>query len=149
MAGSFIRLDISAEQQLKDAAAQLKALSGDLRPLQADIGEYLLKTHRERYRDEVAPDGSAWDDLKESTLARKSDNRILQDRGTMRDTYAYQNQEDELFFGTNAIQGATHQYGREDAGIVARPHLGFSDDDPDAILDMIHHNIQTSIAESL
>lgn len=145
MAGSFVQLDISIDEQLKDVTRELLALGHSLAPVQSEIGEHLLETHQARYKEEVDPQGHAWAELADSTIAGKGNNRILQDRGTLRDTYRYQISGNQLFFGTDLIYAATHQFGREDDGIVQREHLGLSPEDPAAILEMLKSRIASSI----
>lgn len=132
---------ISIEHETGRAANFIRQLGehlDDMTVLFHDIGEYLHESHRQRFADQVAPDGTPWAPLSEKYQARKRKNadRILVLDGILRDTLAYNAGPRELEFGTNLIYGATHQFGRDE--IPARAYLGISDDDETEILRILH-----------
>lgn len=118
---------------------RLVLASGDLKAAFTDIGEYLKISHRERFGRQESPDGQAWAPLDPKYQARKKKNtdKILVLEGLLRDLLAYNASADGLEFGTNLVYGATHQFGRPEAGIPARPFLGFSEEDQDEILQIL------------
>jgi phage virion morphogenesis protein len=148
MAGSFIAVELTGEKPLIALLDKFIKQGQSLEPALADIGEYLIESHQERFKLEVAPDGTPWEPLAPRTIAKKGNNRILQDQGTMRDLLAYQISGDQLTFGTNLIYGATHQFGREADGIPARPFIGLATgqwNDSDEIVAILQSHLQNEI----
>jgi phage virion morphogenesis protein len=150
MTGVTLRVAVEYDdQQVKEALARLVALGSNMKPVFADIGEYLDLAHRERWDAQEAPDGSPWEPLKEATLKRKQrkgrSSDILVETAVMRDTLRYLATPDELRFGTDRIQGATHQFGREEDGIPAREWLGLSDADKEEVLAILEDHIQDAL----
>ena len=128
MAGVNLAAQLSGVSELVDTLNQLMNKTRDLQPALSQVGEYLLESHQSRFQLEVAPDGTPWAPLSPETLARKKgEDRILQDHGTLRDTLSYEATASELLFGSNLEYAATHQFGREEDGIVARPFIGITD----------------------
>ena len=123
-------------------AAALEGLArraANLRPALADIGEYLMLAHEERFDAQESPEGEPWAPLSERYRARKPRNRdkILVLDDVLASTLRYQAEADSLLFGTDRVYGATHQFGREEAGIPARPFLGLSSRDEDEAARLI------------
>ncbi|EIC29097.1 phage virion morphogenesis protein [Methylomicrobium album] len=123
------------------------AFTGDLEPVFADIGEYLTRSHDERFGRQVAPDGEPWKELSPGYQARKPKNqdKILTLEGDLRRSLHADVSADELLFGTILKYGATHQFGDPRRHIPERPFLGVSDDDRDEILDIIRDHIQAAL----
>jgi phage virion morphogenesis protein len=138
MAGASITVDVD-DREVMAMLNRLAHAAGDLKPAFHDIGEYLKISHRERFDRQESPDGQSWAPLDPKYQARKKKNadKILVLEGLLRDLLAYNVKADELEFGTNLVYGATHQFGRPEAGIPARPFLGFSDDDRAEILEIL------------
>lgn len=115
----------------------------DLSPLFGQIGEHLIESTQARIDREEGPDGTSWEPLSPSYLARKPKNkdRILVLDQVLRDTLAYNEGPRELEFGTNRIYAATHQFGR--GAIPARPFLGIDDADEGEILQLLREYVQT------
>ena len=128
MVGVNLAAQLSGVSELIDTLNQLMNKTRDLQPALSQVGEYLLESHQSRFQLEVAPDGTPWAPLSPDTLARKKgEDRILQDQGTLRDTLSYEATASELLFGSNLEYAATHQFGREEDGIEARPFIGITD----------------------
>ncbi len=88
-----------------------KAGTDDLMPR---LGEYLLKSTQGRFKDQKAPDGAPWAKLSPTYAKRKkyNQNKILTLRGYLRSGIRYQvTGPAEVEVGTNAVQGAIHQFG--------------------------------------
>lgn len=139
MAGSFIRVQLTGERALEQLLDRFIKKGQKLEPALAEIGEYLIESHQERFKLEVGPDGTPWEPLAPATTKRKDgDDRILQESGTMRDTLAYQLVGEELHFGSNQEYAAAQQFGHE--AIPARPFIGLFDaqwKDSDEIEDIL------------
>jgi len=146
MAGASIDIKYD-DRDVKAALRRLQMVGGDLSAVFAEIGEHLTRSHRQRFAEGVDPDGQAWEPLAESTKARKKKNadKVLIEHGGLMDSLHYNTGSHELEFGTNLIYGATHQFGREEAGIPARPFLGVSSDDEAEILNIITDHIGQAV----
>lgn len=144
MAGASVTIDYHFDdREVIDAFNRLIQFGGDSEALFADIGEYLLISHEERFERQEAPDGTPWEPLNPKYQARKKKNQdlILVLEGYLRNTLAYDPRPDSLEFGTNRIYGATHQFGDESRGIPARPFLGISADDESKILAIVRQHL--------
>lgn len=145
MAGATLELVLHGNQNIDTALQQLIDHIAHPQPALQDIGEYLDLAHRLRWDAQQTPDGSAWAPLAPATLARKQQRNqptdILVQSTFMRDTLRYQLTPFGLLFGTDRIYGASHQYGREEAGIPARPWLGLSSSDRDEVVRIIEGHI--------
>lgn len=174
MAGASIKITFD-DSAVREALDRLARAGADLRPAFADIGEHLLISHRERWDRQVDPDGKPWKPLSDATLRRKmlkgvrrgkdakrkslttrgrtkagaiaalGRAQILVESGDLRDTLSYDARTNQLAFGTNRKYGATHQFGDPERGIPARPFLGLSGDDRDAILEILADHLDRAL----
>ncbi len=146
MAGArfSVRLD---DGELQKMFAALVHAGADIEPVFADIGEHLLESTRARFDEQVDPEGNAWEPLKPATSARKKKNsgRILIDSGMLMGEMSYEADAGGLMFGSNKIYAATHQFGRPEAGVPARPFLGLSKTDIIAIERLLHEHLSDAI----
>jgi len=146
MSGSFIQVEIEGGNEIREAINRLAERGQDLRPVFADIGEYLHQAHYERFKQGVDPEGNDWTPLNPDYQKRKEANKdkILILGDVLGFKLAPQPTAETLLFGTNLDYGATHQFGRGrtarkktgtvyDAKIPARPFLGLSDADVDEV----------------
>ena len=149
MAGSFITVRAYGSGEVNRMLGRLIHAGQNLEPAFAEIGEYLIESTQERFKLEVAPNGELWAPLAPETLARKGgDDRILQQSGIMRDTLNYQIAGKTLPVGSNQEYAATHQFGREDDGIPARPFIGLTTgpwNDADEIIAILQDHLQDAI----
>ena len=130
MAGIHLTLDTRGLDKLQ---ARIHGLAGmDTTTLMPRLGEYLQACTKKRFRTETAPDDSAWAALAPRTLKRKKNNKgkVLTARGFLRRGIRYQVlDKSTVQVGTDSVYAATHQYGRDEANIPARPFLGLSSAD--------------------
>ncbi|MGE4406051.1 phage virion morphogenesis protein [Pseudomonas sp.] len=148
MAGSSLSLHVRYEdRQVMRALQRLQDAAGDLTPAFKDIGEHLMISHSERFRDQVDPEGNAWQPLSPWYRARKkkNPNKILIRDVMLSATLNYQVEGESLRFGTPLIYGATHQFGDPERGIPARPFLGISDGDRTVILDILQDHLMEAL----
>lgn len=144
MAQINITLNSTATQS---AITELTAKLGNLKPVMASIGEYMLREVRGRFDSETAPDGTKWASLAAATIADKarrqksgttrsggsrarvnaSPNAILKSTFLLRDTIAYKPSAFEVRIGTPQKYGVHHQYGT--SRMAARPFLGYNQAD--------------------
>lgn len=157
-------MKIKVEVQDAELQQGLQALietGRDLTPVMADIGEQLLNSTRQRFSDQVSPDGQAWSPLSHATKARKKKNKdkILTEEGRLRRLLSVQAGKDYVEVGSTRIYAGTHQFGAERGAygttqrgapipwgdIPARPFLGVSNTDKKTILEIIQKHLQKSI----
>lgn len=142
MAGTHI--DISARGQVKVAKALNKLLrqGQNLTPVLGDIAEYLLESTQQRFVDQQAPNGKSWQPLSpDSLLTKKRADRILTESGTLADTLNYQLAATSFSLGSPLEYAATHQLGRDEANIVARPYLGLAPFERVEIMGMLNQHL--------
>lgn len=144
MAGASLSIDYRFDdRQVVELLDRITRQTDNMQPVFADIGEYLLLSHAERFEAQVSPDGTPWEPLSDEYRARKPKNQdlILVLDGYLSGTLAYDASQDSLAFGTPRIYGATHQFGDADRGIPARPWLGLSTDDEQEILEILSDHL--------
>jgi phage virion morphogenesis protein len=136
MAGAAFDFHMNGDAALRAALEELIRRAENLQPAFADIGEALLLSHRERWDDQVDPEGKHWaalsSDYAQSQRKRESrgKDKILVLDTFLRDTSLnYAAERSGLMFGTDSVYAATHQFGDADRNIPARPFIGLSDDD--------------------
>ena len=144
MAGGFVTVD---DRQINAALQRLLQVSNNLEPVFRDIGEYLHISTDARFRAQVDPQGQLWTPLKPSYLAEKPYNqdKILILDGALVGDLHYQASPGEVDFGTSKVYGATHQFGRDEAGIVARPFLGVSAEDEVEIVAIVTQHLRDAM----
>jgi len=82
----------------------------------ADIGEYLLRSTRDRAARQISPEGSAWQALSPRYKARKDKERpglpmLKYDNHMLGDRLSYQVEGGALLLGTSAPYGARMHFG--------------------------------------
>ena len=163
MTGTTMEYDHSPALELLD---KLQEKLDDLSPALGDIGEYLTNAHEERFKQQVAPDGTPWAPLSPSyqRTKAKNKNRILVLNGYMEKSYRYQVSDNELNFGTNNPNAAHHHFGTKPytikpkskkalafggvvvkkvnhPGLKARPLIGVSEADNEEILQLLSEHL--------
>lgn len=139
----MIKIEVNDKQvqtKLSEIARQLK----EPRKLYGVLGETVKKLHKERFKQEVSPEGKKWKALSPATLAlkrkRKKSLKILRQDGYLSDKTAYNYDSRRLEFGSDAKYARLHQFGGQagrgrKVNIPARPWLGVSDNDKRKLLD--------------
>ncbi|SUB23921.1 phage virion morphogenesis protein [Avibacterium avium] len=146
--------DTQAVQQLSNIARQLK----QPRKLYGVLGETLKKIHAERFKQEVDPQGNNWQPLSAKTLAHKQkkgkSTKILRQDGYLSDRTAYNYNDKNVEFGSDAKYARLHQFGGK-AGrgkkvtIPKRPWLGVSQNDEQKLLRKATALLQRQIDQNL
>ena len=155
-----IKIEVQ-EAELQQGLQALIETGLDLTPVMADIGEQLLNSTRQRFSDQVSPEGEAWSPLSHVTKARKKKNKdkILTEEGRLRRLLSVQAGKNYVDVGSTRIYAGTHQFGAERGAysktqrgalipwgnIPARPFLGVSNDDKKTILEIIQKHLKKSI----
>lgn len=149
MAGVYIEVD---DAEVLFALQSLQALVSDLHPALNDIGEYLLRSHDQRFHEQVDPDGNPWPDTSDVTKANKTRNidKVLIESGDLMTMLRYQIEgNDDLVLGTDRKYGAMMQFGGTKAefphlwgDIPGRKFLGDSADDDRELLTILNRHIE-------
>ena len=118
---------IEIEFELRDAEARqrLQSIFDRLEhpaPLLASIGQILADSTRARFRTGTYPDGKAWQPQAPATIRARSrrgrsQNRILDETGTLVGTVRHQVTGDRVEIGASTPYAAIHQLG----GTIAMP----------------------------
>lgn len=135
-----ISISIGADfSAINEVFIALERAPSDMTDVFDEIGLMLVESTQDRFDEGVDPDGVAWEP---SQRALANGDKTLYDRGHLHDSITYIPSSDSLEVGSNMIYAAIHQLGGE-AGrnhsvvLPARPYLGISDDDNDAIHDIL------------
>lgn len=123
--------------------------------LHKEVGEHLVSSTQERFKTGTAPDGSKWP---ESIRAKEEGGVTLRDTSNLFNSITYHARPDRVEVGTNNKTASVHQEGmtirvkqakylrfkvgkrwarKAKVKIPARPFLGISDDDRQAIDEII------------
>lgn len=148
MAGARILLDVRWGGT-REALQRLTAF-GDagLELALADMGEYLMRSIRERAAREVDPQGVPWTPLSPrykrfKDAKRPGKKKLTFDNHMLFDQFSYQVQSRQLLVGTAAKYGATHQFGR--GKIPARPYLGISTEDETELVAILGDHLARAV----
>lgn len=155
MAGATLYVDFD-DAKFRDVLSRVRgALDGDgMHALLERVGNHLFNSTRARAEQQVAPDGTPWAALSPRYQRRKAKTypgrRILQREGHMLgDRLNYQVTEDTLLLGTSGKSKGgyeypvAHQFGR--GPVRARPFLGLSLEDEEAVLDIVEHHLSDAL----
>ena len=145
MAGAFLEISMHTDD-VKQALVRLQHAATHMELVFADIGEYLLRSTDERFREGVDPAGHQWEPVSPEYLARKPRNqvKVLVLSGDLMDkSLVYQASDVGLLFESNSKYGATHQFGRD--GIPKREFIGLSTADEREVLEIIEAHLMGSI----
>ena len=154
-------VDVRGIDEVQRRLDTLVRVGADLSPAMRDIGEFLMQSTKDRFAEEEDPEGNTWHPLSDATKAKKRRNidKILTQDAYLRNV-VYQAEGNSVRIGSPMIYAGTHQFGAERGSfgstgrgspipwgdIPARPFLGLSDDDRDAVADIIRRFIIAEIA---
>ncbi|WP_111745612.1 phage virion morphogenesis protein [Salinisphaera orenii] len=139
MTGAVIELDPA------DWARFQRVLDGLVNASPRDLLEQLAggveSQTRERIADtKQAPDGTPWPAWSPAyRTSRHSGQSLLQGEGDLLDSITGQVRGETAEVGSNLVYAATQQFGDKARGIRARPYLGLSRDNIDALEALTEH----------
>ena len=162
MNGISVEIDMAELQQIiGQAVAQLN----HPQLLFKQVGETLIKIHRDRFARQVSPDGQPWAPLSAWYQDQKSQNQdnILTLRGHLSQTLSYNTTQDGLEFGSNRVYAAIHQFGgtirpqnakalnvggrpAKSVTIPARPWLGIGSNDERDIINTVKDHLKIALS---
>lgn len=147
MAGTRIEIAVDGLEAAASRLTELAEKGQHLGPLFNDIGEMLLYSHKQRNAQGIAPDGTPWAELSETTQGLKPRHQTtpLRLNDILLTQLLYQADDDSIDFGSNMVYAAMQQFGGKTSPksmipnklIPARPFIGLSDEDEQAILEMV------------
>lgn len=153
---TMIKVEVD-DREVLDYLRQLQQRTGDITPALGEIGEYLIKSTKERFGTGTAPDGTLWEKNSPLTLSRKKGTQpLIGEAERLSTEFSYFIGNNELAFGSTVEYAAVQQFGAGQGAIgrgtyekkrgsfpipwgdiPARPFIGISDDDQVKILDII------------
>lgn len=162
----MIKIDLDDRSVLNALNGLLRA-GADLQPALQDIGEYLVVSTRDRFRDGVAPDGAPWAPNSPVTTARRGKGAagkrpLIGETRQLSTRIFYRVTAHTVEVGSPLEYAAVHQFGagkgqfgRSKRGskrgpipwgdIPARPFLGLSDQDRSEVLDIIQEHLARAL----
>ncbi len=114
MTGVRIRIEGNTQAAQKGLVLLAKA-GADLRPAFEDIGAALVRSTRQRFEDQVGPDGQGWQPASPGHLLFKQKKgyqmKTLSMRGRLKASIVAKAGATQLVVGTSVVYGAIHQLG--------------------------------------
>lgn len=135
-----------------------KALKGmkETGKLMSTVGDALVSSTRQRFKDEEGPDGEPWE---KSGRAEAEGGQTLTDTGKLKGSITFEATSTDVAVGTNDIRAAIHQFGGEikpkkgkflvfpgkdgkrvfakKVVMPERPFIGFTEDDEEEVKEMV------------
>lgn len=143
------------DTQAINALNRLAEAGGNLKPVMREIREYLLVSTKERFKDGVAPDGTAWQANSDLTARLKGHNKpLIGETKRLSNEIFVDSDAHSVTIGSALIYAGVQQFGakkREFGGkapwgdIPARPFLGVSDKDAEQIEEIVYENLADSL----
>jgi len=134
-----LNISISSNEAIKRLDDLQKTIRG--REIMKRVGDFVVEKSKDRifYRENKAPDGSAWESLAASTIkhkiaAKKDHQGMLMHEGDLWKRIVHQNvTEDSVTIGSSMLYARIHQKGGmagrgRKVRIPARPYLGLTED---------------------
>ena len=159
MAGANITIDLSTEPATKllDAINRAKFLPSDWERMHHNVGEHLLGSVADRFRDQKDPKGQDWTPLSAATLKRRKrlkikGTRILHQRGFLEMSPAFKATPTSVQVGSNLIYAALQQFGGtviikgRKIVVPARPFLGLSNADHEEISAIVGDRLNARLS---
>lgn len=147
-------IEIKAESpELQAVTRRLLARLGNLRPAMAGIGMELENRIRERFETETDPNGQAWIDWADSTIAgypADGNKRLLDRYGDMIASLSYKADANSVAVGFGTPYATYHEFGTERMPrrglLTANPDTGdIAASDEEAILTVLYDLLDSTI----
>ncbi len=142
-----VKIEQQLSKQMREALQTLRRLQLK-KPLEA-VGQEIVSQTQERItQEQAAPDGTPWVDWSdpyEKRVAKRGYGAFLDAEGELIGSLNYAFEGDELLVGSPLDYAATHQFGDESRGIVARPFLGINRRNEKDLLNVMSQAINTEL----
>lgn len=172
MAGAGLRIEVTADTgAVESALRRLRRRVRNMHPILDEIGQTLETSTLRRFETGTGPDGRRWP---VSGRARRQGGQTLVDTGRLAASITHRADNDEVVVGTNVVYAAIHQFGGKTpprtirprnrralfwpgaahpvskvdhpgSTIPARPFLGVSSGDEDAIFRIIRRHLTRAV----
>ena len=137
------------DRQVSEALSRLIRRSQDLRPVQADLGEYFIESTKRRFATKTGPNGIRWADNAETTKEAKGRNDpLIGESRRLSNEIHYQIDGTQLSWGSPLVYAGMQQNGGLKAAyphlwgnVPGRPYLGISDEDERVILEILQEHL--------
>jgi len=136
--------------EIQNQLQELERRLGDLTSVYKEVGEAMVLSTDNHFREEKDPNGIPWKKLSPYTLRLKAQQRriqkILQSTGRLRASINYQADRRGVTIGTNVSYAAKHQLGGKENGrlIPQRQFLGIGDVDKEEIIAILNEWLDTT-----
>lgn len=141
-----VRID---DRRVSQALAELVRRSQNLRPVQDDLGEYFIASTKRRFASKTGPDGAAWADNAQTTIDGKGSNDPLigESRRLSNEIHA-RIEGTKVSWGSSLVYAGMQQFGGLKSvyphlwgDVEARPFLGISTEDEQAVLEILQEHL--------
>lgn len=137
-------INVSSEA-VERAIQDLLNKGEDLTAPMKSIGEEMINSTQQRFRDKEAPDGSPWADNSPVTEKRKGHGRVLEgESNELAKQFSYSAASNSVEWGSLMVYAAMMNWGGTKAefphlwgDIPGREFVGLSDDDEDEVLAIL------------
>lgn len=137
------------DRQVSEALSRLVRRCQDLRPIQADLGEYFIESTKRRFATKTGPNGIRWADNAESTKEVKGRNDpLIGESRRLSNEIHYRIDGTQLSWGSPLVYAGMQQNGGLKAAyphlwgnIPGRPYLGISDEDERVVLEILQEHL--------
>lgn len=141
------------DDQVLQALNTMQQRAIRLQPAFKAIGEAMVASTHERFREKESPDGTPWAPLSDATVKRKGHDRILEgESNQLARQIHYATSDDELLWGSSMVYAAMQHFGGRQSqhphlwgDIPARPFLGLSDDDEEEIHETLRDWLEGAV----
>ena len=142
MSGASLQIDLDTVEIAAEVRELVAGMANSVQ-LMREVGAQLLSITKDRFADQVGPDGTPWTP---SERARRENGQTLVRTSRLKRSLSRAAGPGVAKVGTNVVYAAIHQFGGK-AGrggsveLPARPYLGIGDRDRPAIEDVISSHI--------
>lgn len=129
---------------------ELRRRMSDLTPVMEAVGQVIVSGTQQRFIEQKDPTGRAWEPLKPATIARRrrggstGSPQILRDTGRLMNSISYKATSKQVSIFTNVEYAGAHQSGIPWRNLPARPFIGISPADNEAIVEILQGYIQAN-----
>ncbi|SNT07544.1 phage virion morphogenesis protein [Pseudomonas segetis] len=141
------------DSRVAAALAELVRRAHDLRPVQADLGEYFIESTKRRFATKTAPDGTQWKGNAQVTIDGKGrDDSLIGESRRLSNEIHYRIDGTRLSWGSSLVYAGMQQNGGLKAAyphlwgdIPARPYLGLSGGDEQVLLEILQEHLAGAV----
>lgn len=119
-----------------------KLTADDLWQLEKSIGLEMAEIARDHLEEHKTPEGrqmAAWSPAYEEKVRRSGETRdiLLGPERRLHRSMSFRVEQDGIYYGSNMVYAAVHQWGWKEKNIPARPYLGMGPEEKQGIEDIL------------